>query len=51
MGRVIAMMLRLAGVPAQTVSECYAQTAEVRWRSPSQNPLSLGADVNHIAWE
>ena len=50
-GLIIAMMLGLAGVPAETIAEDYAQTAEVRWRSRSQKPLSPGADVGDITWE
>ena len=42
------MMLGLAGVPAEIIAEDYALTAEVRWRSRSQKPLSPGADVGDI---
>ncbi len=50
-GLIIAMMLGLAGVPAETIAEEYAQTAEVRWRSRSRKPRSPRADVGDITWE
>ena len=50
-GLIIAMVLDLAGVPAETIAEDYAVTAAVRWRRRTGKDTSPGDTEEGRAWE